>query len=944
MKSKRLFVGLSLEKNLSAEVLKMIKKVKISVDKKKWGVKWVPSDNLHITLKFLGETPESKIEDIKQALQKVAEDSHSFKVKLHGLGGFPDENQSRVLWVGVQAKKELRQLQLAVEEALADIGFTFKSEEYIPHVTFGRLRNKHNVKDLISPFVRHKFGQLSVDKIVLYESHIQNYFPIYKAIGEYYIDINDNSSIHLGQKMSRKNSTIYYTLTDEAPALATHSFLPIVKAFTSTADIDVEIKDISLAGRILANFPEKLSDKQKVSDALSELGELAKTPNANIIKLPNISASVPQLIAAIKELQSQGYNVPDYPEETHSDEEKNIRAKYAKVLGSAVNPVLREGNSDRRVAPPVKEYAKNNPHSMGKWSKDSKSHVACMSEGDFYSSEQSVVIKSNTDIKIILETNGGQTVTLKEKVSLLADEIIDASCMSVRKLRDFYQQQIQEAKSQNVLLSLHLKATMMKVSDPIMFGHAVSVYFKEVFEKYASVFNEIGVNPNNGLGDLYTKLDKLPSDQKQEIITAINKAITNSAQLAMVDSDKGITNLHVPSDVIVDASVPACLRSSGKMWGADGQLQDTIAMIPDRCYAPMYQKVFEFCKQHGAFDVTTMGNVANVGLMAQKAEEYGSHDKTFEIPESGTVKVVDDQGECLMQHSVEKGDIWRMCQTKDIAVKDWVKLAVNRARATGSTTIFWLDENRAHDRNLIAKVQTYLKEHEISGLDIQIMSPVNAMSLTLEKVKQGKDVISVTGNVLRDYLTDLFPILELGTSAKMLSIVPLLAGGGLFETGAGGSAPKHVQQFLEENHLRWDSLGEFLALAVSLEDLAEKTGNKKALVLAETLNTANGMYLNENKSPSRKVGELDNRGSHFYLAMYWAQALANQNNDIELKNKFSETAKKFETTSSKIEEELNSCQGKSVDIGGYYHPDDLKAEQAMRPSSLFNEIIDSINA
>ena len=940
MAQKRLFIAISVEELLPPQFLSMFKKIKISADRKKWDVEWTSPKNLHLTLKFLGETREENIPNLDRALEKLVKTVSPFKLKIQGLGGFPDERQSRVLWMGAQNKRELRSLQIAIEEALEPLGYAASDYEYIPHITFGRLRHKKNIYDLISPFVRHKFGQIEVTKIVLYESHLQGHFPVYKVLREYYIDEHRQNSLYSGPKMT----TIYYTKTDEAPALATQSFLPIIKAFTAQAGIDIELKDISLAGRILANFPENLTDKQKISDALSELGELAKKPEANIIKLPNISASIPQLKAAIKELQSQGYKVPNYPEEVNNEEDKQIKVRYAKVLGSAVNPVLREGNSDRRVAPPVKEYAKNNPHSMGEWSSDSKSHVAHMTEGDFYGSEKSVVLETDTDVKIELVKGSGDVQVLKEKVSLLKSEVIDSAVMSAQKLREYLSKEITEAKQQDLLLSLHLKATMMKVSDPIMFGHAVSVFFKDVFDKYESTFDELGVSANNGLGDLYTKLQKLPDEQRAEIESALTACYEKGPNLAMVDSDKGITNLHVPSDVIIDASVPACLRSSGKMWGPDGKLHDTKALIPDRSYAPIYQKVFEFCKEHGAFDVPSMGNVANVGLMAKKAEEYGSHDKTFEISEPGTVRVVDGAGNTLMEHSVETGDIWRMCQTKDVAVKDWVKLAVNRAKATGNTTIFWLDENRAHDSNLISKVNTYLKDYDTSQLDIHILSPVKAMTMTLDKVKEGKDVISVTGNVLRDYLTDLFPILELGTSAKMLSIVPLLAGGGLFETGAGGSAPKHVQQFLEENHLRWDSLGEFLALAVSLEDLAEKTGNTKARVLADALTEAIGRYLNENKSPSRKVGELDNRGSHFYLAMYWAQALSAQDKDPELKNQFTVVAKRLEEEANKIVEELNGAQGAAMDIGGYFQPDASKTSAAMRPSETFNKVINSLNA
>jgi len=734
---------------------------------------------------------------------------------------------------------------------------------------------------------------------------------------------------------------ILYTLTDESPALATYSFLPIVQAFTQTADVAVEERDISLAGRILANFPDKLRDEQKCSDALAELGELAKTPEANIIKLPNISASVPQLKAAVKELQAAGFDVPDYPEEPGTDEEKDIKARYTKVLGSAVNPVLREGNSDRRVAGPVKEYARKHPHSMGAWSPDSRSHVASMSDGDFYSTEQSVVIKTAGDVKIEL-TGDGESRVLKEKTPVLAGEVIDASVMSCKKLRAFFEQSINDARSQDVLLSLHMKATMMKVSDPIIFGHAVKVFYKDVFEKHAETFERLGVDTRNGLGDVYTRIAALPEEQRGEIEADIQAVYKRGPQLAMVDSDRGITNLHVPSDVIVDASMPAALRSSGMMWGPDGKLHDTRAMIPDRNYAGIYQEVFEFCKQHGAFDVTTMGSVSNVGLMAQKAEEYGSHDKTFEIPFDGTVRVTDASGVVLLEHQVERGDIWRMCQTRDLPIQDWVRLAVKRARATGQPAIFWLDENRAHDANLIAKTRSYLKDHDTSGLEIKILSPVEAIRYTLQRVRAGEDTISVTGNVLRDYLTDLFPILELGTSAKMLSIVPLLAGGGLFETGAGGSAPKHVKQVLQENHLRWDSLGEFLALAVSLEDLAQKTNNKKVQVLATALDKANSQFLNNDRSPSRNAGELDTRGSHFYLALYWAQALAAQTEDKELQAIFMPVAEQLTEKENDIVDELNTAQGCSVDLGGYYHPDADIVSRLMRPSKSFNAVIDDL--
>lgn len=741
--------------------------------------------------------------------------------------------------------------------------------------------------------------------------------------------------------MSAQNQKIIYTKTDEAPALATYSLLPIVQAFAKTANVSLETSDISLAGRIIANFPDMLTNEQKQEDALAELGKLAKTPEANIIKLPNISASVPQLKAAIKELQGNGYKIPDYPEEPKNDEEKDIKGRYAKILGSAVNPVLREGNSDRRVAEPVKAYAKSHPHRVGAWSSNSKTHVAHMEDGDFYGSEKSVVLPAATKVKIEWEGASG-TKVLKDFFPLLEGEVLDSSVMSGKALSAFFEKEIADAKEKDVLLSLHLKATMMKVSDPIMFGLAVKAYFKEVFEKYADVFEELGVDPSNGLGDVYAKIASLPDAQRKEIEEAIKQVYKYKPALAMVDSDKGITNLHVPSDVIIDASMPAAIRDSGKMWGPDGKLHDMKAMIPDRCYAGIYQETIDFCKKNGAFDVTTMGNVSNVGLMAQKAEEYGSHDKTFKITEEGTVKVVDESGKVLMEQSVEAGDIWRACQTKDLPVKDWVKLAVNRARATDNPSIFWLDPNRAHDANLIKKVENYLKEHDTTGLEVKIMSPEEAMRYTLQRVKEGKDTISVTGNVLRDYLTDLFPILELGTSAKMLSIVPLLAGGGLFETGAGGSAPKHVQQFMEENHLRWDSLGEFLALAVSLEDLAEKTNNEKARILAKALNRANGKFLENDKSPSRKAGELDNRGSHFYLAMYWAEALAGQNENAELKTKFGPIAKALQENEQAIVNELNAVQGKPMDIGGYYQPDVQKASAAMRPCKNFNEILEKI--
>jgi len=739
--------------------------------------------------------------------------------------------------------------------------------------------------------------------------------------------------------MATPTPTIVYTGTDEAPALATHSLLPIIRMFTASSGVDVALQDISLAGRIIANFPENLTEQQRQSDVLAELGDLAKTPEANIIKLPNISASIPQLVSAINELREQGYDVPEFPDEPRDDAEREVRARYAKVLGSAVNPVLREGNSDRRVAAPVKEYARRHPHSMGAWSSESKSHVAHMDSGDFYSNEQSRVLDSPTEVRIELEDADGQTSVLKSNFALQAGEVIDAAVMNRNALRKFLAAEIEEARSDDVLLSLHLKATMMKVSDPIIFGHAVVVFFQDVFDKHAELFDQLGVDSKNGLGDVDSKIVELTEAQRAEITGDIEAVYASRPRLAMVNSDKGITNLHVPSDVIIDASMPAAIRASGQMWGPDGELHDTKAIIPDRSYAGIYQEIIDFCKQHGAFDVTTMGNVSNVGLMAQKAEEYGSHDKTFEIPHAGTVRVLDASGQTLLEHSVEQGDIWRMCQTKDAPIQDWVRLAVHRARATGSTAVFWLDPARAHDANLIELVHRYLSQHDTAGLDIQVLSPVEAMRLTCQRAQQGQDTISVTGNVLRDYLTDLFPILELGTSAKMLSIVPLLAGGGLFETGAGGSAPKHVQQFLEEGHLRWDSLGEFLALAVSLEDVAEKTGDDQLRIVAAALNNATTQYLNNNKSPSRKVHELDNRGSHFYLALYWAQALAEQSDNAELRDRFQDIARQLSDSEAKIVEELNAAQGQPVDVGGYYHPDCDRVEQAMRPSQTLNAIL-----
>jgi isocitrate dehydrogenase len=735
---------------------------------------------------------------------------------------------------------------------------------------------------------------------------------------------------------------IIYTLTDEAPALATYSLLPIVQAFTKVAGIAVETRDISLAGRILANFPDNLTASQKIADELTELGELTLKPEANIIKLPNVSASLPQLKTAIKELQSQGYKVPDYPEEPKTDAEKAIKTRYSKVLGSAVNPVLREGNSDRRAAASVKQFARKHPHKMGAWSADSKTHVAHMNAGDFYGSEKSITVSNAGVVRIELVTDDGKTTVLKEKTSLKTSEIIDACVMNRRALRAFYEEQIADAKKQGVLLSLHLKATMMKISDPIMFGHAVTVYYKDVFDKHAAVIKELGVNVNNGLGDLYAKIAKLPEAQRAAIEADIQAVYKTRPELAMVNSDKGITNLHVPSDVIVDASMPAMIRDSGKMWGTDGKLHDTKAMIPDRCYARIYQVVIDDCKKHGAFDPKTMGSVPNIGLMAQQAEEYGSHDKTFEIAANGSVRVVDASGKTLLEQKVEQGDIFRMCQVKDAPIQDWVKLAVERARITGTPTVFWLDKNRAHDTQIIAKVEKYLKNHDTNGLDIRVMTPEEAIQFSIERIRAGKDTISVTGNVLRDYLTDLFPILELGTSAKMLSIVPLMNGGGLFETGAGGSAPKHVQQFQEEGYLRWDSLGEFLALGVSLEHLARKFNNPKAQVLAETLDQANAKILDNNKSPSRKVGELDNRGSHFYLALYWAQALAAQSKDKELQARFTPLAKSLTDNEAKINEELIAAQGKPVEMGGYYHPAFDKAAKAMRPSATFNAALSAI--
>ncbi|MFW6752067.1 NADP-dependent isocitrate dehydrogenase [Pseudomonas glycinae] len=733
-------------------------------------------------------------------------------------------------------------------------------------------------------------------------------------------------------------SKIIYTFTDEAPALATYSLLPIIEAYTASADIAVETRDISLAARILASFPEQLGDKA-VADHLAELGDLAVTPEANIIKLPNISASVPQLQAAIKELQAQGYNLPDYPETVTSDADKDAKARYDKVKGSAVNPVLREGNSDRRAPLSVKNYARKHPHKMGAWAKDSKSHVAHMSTGDFYGSEKAALIDAADTVKIELVAQDGTTTVLKEKTTVQAGEILDCSVMSKKALRAFIAAEIDSAKQQGVLLSVHLKATMMKVSDPIMFGQIVAEFYKDALTKHADVLAEIGFNLNNGIGDLYARIKSLPAEQQAQIEADVQAVYAVRPSLAMVNSDKGITNLHVPSDVIVDASMPAMIRDSGKMWGADGQLHDTKAVIPDRCYATIYQAVIEDCKANGAFDPTTMGSVPNVGLMAKKAEEYGSHDKTFQIKADGVVRVTDSKGTLLMEQAVEAGDIFRMCQTKDAPIQDWVKLAVNRARASATPAIFWLDPMRAHDGVVIEKVQAYLKDHDTAGLDIQIMAPVDAMKYTLQRTREGKDTISVTGNVLRDYLTDLFPIMELGTSAKMLSIVPLMNGGGLFETGAGGSAPKHVQQLVEENFLRWDSLGEFLALAASLEHLGVNYNNPKALVLSKTLDQATGQFLDNNKSPSRKVGNIDNRGSHFYLAMYWAQALAAQTEDAALQAQFATLAKTLTENEATIVAELNAVQGKPVDIGGYYHADAELISKAMRPSATLNAAI-----
>lgn len=737
--------------------------------------------------------------------------------------------------------------------------------------------------------------------------------------------------------------TIIYTLTDEAPYLATHSLLPIVKAFTYTAGVHMETRDISLAGRILAQFPERLTDEQRVSDDLAELGEIAKTPEANIVKLPNISASLPQLEAAIHELQGKGYDIPDYPEEPKSEEEESIKAKYDKVKGSAVNPVLREGNSDRRAPKAVKDYARKHPHSMGAWSSDSKTHVSSMDDGDFYGSEKSLTMANADVISIELQKDNGETQQLKAGLKLEAGEIIDGSFMSAAKLKRFLNAQKKDAEDTGVLYSIHLKATMMKISDPIIFGHAVETFFNEVFEKHRETLEAVGADTNNGLGSVLAAISDLPSEKRHEIERDIQVAYEHGPDIAMVNSDKGITNLHVPSDVIIDASMPAMIRTSGQMWNKDGKQQDTKAIIPDRSYAGVYSETIDFCRENGAFDPITMGSVSNVGLMAQKAEEYGSHDKTFELEASGKLVVKNSAGDVLMTHNVEKGDIWRMCQTKDAAVKDWVKLAVNRAKDTGDLTIFWLDENRAHDREIIKKVNLYLLDHEVSGLDIRILSPIEATKLSLKHIKAGKNTVSVTGNVLRDYLTDLFPILEVGTSAKMLSIVPLMNGGGLFETGAGGSAPKHVQQLVKENHLRWDSLGEFLALSESLNHLGKTFGNKRAIILGDALQEATGKFLEFDKSPSRKVHERDNRGSHFKLALFWAEAMANQEDDHELKEAFTDLAKGLRENLELIKQEFIDIQGSHVDLGGYYKPDEEKVEKVMRPSKSFNQAIDQIS-
>ncbi|TPV60969.1 NADP-dependent isocitrate dehydrogenase [Aestuariibacter sp. GS-14] len=741
--------------------------------------------------------------------------------------------------------------------------------------------------------------------------------------------------------MTTRKSTIIYTKTDEAPMLATYSFLPIIRRFASAADIEIEVSDISLAARILANFPDYLTDDQKVPDALTELGDLTQDPDANIIKLPNISASIPQLRAAIKELNAIGFNVPAYPEDPQSDEDKDVRDRYGKVLGSAVNPVLREGNSDRRAPAAVKNYAKKHPHSMGEWSQASRTHVAHMRGGDFYSGEKSVTVEKAGHVSIEFTGTDGSKKTLKPRVDLLAGEVIDGMFMSKKALCKFFEEQIEDAKNTGILFSLHVKATMMKVSHPIVFGHCVKVFYKELFDKYGELFDELGVNPNNGLGSVYDKISTLPESQRSEIQRDINAVYADRPLLAMVNSDKGISNLHVPSDVIVDASMPAMIRNSGQMWGPDGRPYDTKAVIPESTYATIYQEVINFCKTHGAFDPTTMGTVPNVGLMAQKAEEYGSHDKTFEMHADGKVQIIDQDGTVLIEHNVEEGDIWRMCQAKDLPIQDWVKLAVTRARQSGMPAVFWLDDERAHDAQLIKKVEKYLKDHNTDGLDISIMSPVRAIRYSMERAIRGLDTISVTGNVLRDYLTDLFPILELGTSAKMLSIVPLMAGGGLYETGAGGSAPKHVQQFVEEGHLRWDSLGEFLALAVSLEDVAIKHDNAKAKAIALALDKATESLLNNNKSPERKAGQLDNRGSHAYLALYWAEELAKQTENAELAAEFGPIYDKMAANIDKIIAEIDATQSQPQDIGGYYFPDEEKTNKAMRPSATLNSILEA---
>jgi isocitrate dehydrogenase len=743
--------------------------------------------------------------------------------------------------------------------------------------------------------------------------------------------------------MSTNTPKIIYTETDEAPALATYSLLPIVQAFTQSAGIEVETRDISLSGRLIATMGEYLQEDQRIADSLAELGDLAKTPEANIIKLPNISASIPQMKDALKELRAKGYAFPKYPDEPQNEEEVKIKALYDRVKGSAVNPVLREGNSDRRAPGAVKAYARKNPHTMGEWSEDSKTHVAHMESGDFYGSEKSVTVATDTSVSIQFTDNSGETQVLKKNTALLAGEVIDASVMSRKALREFLAAQIEDCKEQGLLLSLHLKATMMKVSDPIIFGHAVDVFFSELYSEFADDFASVAINPNNGFGDVVNKMNRLPEDKQSAIQSKINAIFASRTKVAMVDSDKGITNLHVPNDVIVDASMPALIRNSGKAWDENGGLGDTKAIIPDRCYAGVYQETIDFCKKNGAFDPKTMGTVPNVGLMAQKAEEYGSHDKTFEVPGNGTMSVVDSEGSVLLQHAVEQGDIWRMCQAKDAPIQDWIKLAVKRARITGTPAIFWLDKNRAHDAQLIAKVEKYLPEYDTEGLDIRIMAPEEATRFSLERIKNGEDTISVTGNVLRDYLTDLFPIMELGTSAKMLSIVPLMNGGGLFETGAGGSAPKHVQQLLDDDFLRWDSLGEFMALAASLEHLADQTGNQRAHVLAKALDYATGKLLDENKSPERKVGGLDNRGSHFYIAKFWAEALAEQSEDAALQTCFAPVAQSFADKEAKVIAELTEVQGKSVEIGGYYRPDPSLAEKAMRPSATLNDLVANIH-